>query len=118
MAAKKKIAASATTIKSARVGKPANGTQFSQTELFDCIKDCCELDNRRTAKDVYTAFSEMIQDALKKGYKVPLPGIGKMQVRRSKARMGRNPATGETIRIAAKKRVRLTPSKACKEAVL
>lgn len=117
MAAKKKSANSSAASR-VRIAKPKNGTQFSQTELFDSIKDSCDLENRRVAKDVYSAFAGMIQDALKKGYKVPLPGIGKMQVRRSKARMGRNPATGETIRIAAKKRVRLTPSKACKEAVL
>ncbi|MCB0360515.1 MAG: HU family DNA-binding protein [Bdellovibrionales bacterium] len=101
-----------------KINRPKNGVQFSQSEFFENVKDVCELDNRRVAKDVYNAFADMIQAALKKGYKVPLPGIGKIQVRQTKARMGRNPATGEIIRIPAKKRVRLTPSKACKEAVL
>ncbi len=117
-AAKTAASAPAPAAKTIRVKKPSNETQYSQTELFDCIQSACDLENRRVAKDVYSAFADMIQDALKKGYKVPLPGIGKMQVRRSKARMGRNPATGEIIRIPAKKRVRLTPSKVCKEAVL
>ncbi len=114
MAAKK----ATKTVKAVKVTRPRNGVQFSQSELFEQIKDACELESRRMAKDVYESFAGMLQSALKKGYKVPLPGIGKLQVRQSKARMGRNPATGETIRIPAKRRIRLTPSKSLKEMVL
>ena len=117
MAAKKKKAA-AKPAKKVKLPKPKNGVQYTQTELLECIKEACELENRRVAKDVYGAFAGMVQAALKKGYKVPLPGIGKIQVRQSKARMGRNPATGEIIRIPARKRVRLTIGKAFKESVL
>lgn len=105
-------------VKATKVMKPKNGEQYTQSEFFDVLKETCELDNRKQAKLVYEHFAGMIQSALKKGYKVPLPGIGKIQVRQSKARMGRNPATGEQIKIKAKKRVRLTPSKALKDAVL
>ena len=115
MAAKKKAAKAP---KKVSVSKPKNGVQYNQTEFFDCVQNSCGLENRRQAKDVYNSFATMIQAALKKGYKVPLPGIGKIQVRHSKARMGRNPQTGEPIRISAKKRVRLTPNKALKDAVL
>jgi DNA-binding protein HU-beta len=101
-----------------KVSKPKNGVQYSQSEFYDIVRESCGFESRRTAKEVYGAFSGMIQSALKKGYRVPLPGIGKIQVRHSKARMGRNPATGEQIQISARKRVRLTPSKALKEAVL
>lgn len=119
MAAKKKTTKKkAPAKKSAKAPKPKNGVQYTQSELFQAILDSCELESKKQAKEVYESFAEMIQTALKKGYKVPLPGIGKIQVRRTKARMGRNPATGETIRISAKKRVRLTPSKALKDAVL
>jgi DNA-binding protein HU-beta len=104
--------------KKVKVSKPKNGVQYTQSEFFQVVQEACELDSKKEAREVYESFAGMIQSALKKGYKVPLPGIGKIQVRQSKARMGRNPATGETIRIAAKKRVRLTPSKALKEAVL
>ena len=107
-----------TTVKKGKLSRPRNGVQYSQAELFDCIREYCGLESRRIAKDVYGGFAGMIQAALKRGYKVPLPGIGKIQVRESKARMGRNPATGEIIRIPAKKRVRLTASKAFKQAVL
>lgn len=114
--AKKKAAAAPK--KKVSLSKPKNGTQYSQSEFYECVREACGFESRRVAKDVYEAFSGMIQGALKKGYKVPLPGLGKIQVRHSKARMGRNPATGEAIHIAARKRVRLTPSKALKEAVL
>ena len=97
---------------------PKNGVQYSQSEFYECLRTCACLDSRKIAKSVYTAMADMIQASLKKGYKVPLPGIGKIQVRQTKARTGRNPATGEPIRIPSKKRVRLTPSKALKDAVL
>ena len=104
--------------KSVKLQKPKNGVQYNQSEFINCVQQSCDFESRRVAKEVYQSFCGMIQAALKKGIKVPLPGIGKIQVRHSKARMGRNPATGEAIHIAAKKRVRLTPSKALKEAVL
>ena len=119
MATKKKAKSKAKpAAKKVKVPKPKNGVQYTQSELFECIQAACELENKRVAKDVYLSFADMIQSALKKGYKVPLPGLGKIQVRKTKARMGRNPATGETIRISARKRVRMTPSKALKDAVL
>ncbi|MCL4151456.1 UNVERIFIED_CONTAM: hypothetical protein GTU68_029601 [Idotea baltica] len=63
-------------------------------------------------------MSLFILDSLKKGYKLPLLGLGKLYVRKSKARMGRNPSTGEAIKIPAKKRVRFTAAKALKETVI
>jgi DNA-binding protein HU-beta len=112
---KKKVAPAKTKVK---VSKPKNGVQYTQSEFFQVMQESCDLESKKQAKEVYESFANMIQVALKKGYKLPLPGIGKMQVRKTKARMGRNPATGEAIRISAKKRVRLTPSKALKDAVL
>ena len=47
-----------------------------------------------------------------------IPGIGKLVLAHRKARMGRNPATGEPIQIPAKTAVKFRVSKACKEAVL
>jgi len=47
-----------------------------------------------------------------------IPGLGKLVLVNRKARMGRNPATGEAIKIPAKKVVKFRVAKACKEAVL
>ena len=98
--------------------RPKNGAQYTQSEFIECLRECTDLESRKLTKEVYEAFVGMIQAALKKGYKVPLPGVGKIQVRTSAARMGRNPATGELIHISARKRVRLTTSKSFKESVL
>lgn len=54
---------------------------------------------------------------LKKGNRVRLPGLGILQVRKRAARMGRNPATGETIKIPAKKKIAFRAAKELKEAV-
>ena len=55
---------------------------------------------------------------LKRGDKLRLTGLGILQVRARPARMGRNPATGEAIKIKAKTVVRMRPSKGFKDAVL
>jgi DNA-binding protein HU-beta len=54
---------------------------------------------------------------LKKGDKIRLTGLGILQVRKRAARMGRNPATGEVIKIKASKKIAFRPAKELKEAV-
>src|SRR5271168_3360613 len=54
---------------------------------------------------------------LKKGDKIRLAGLGILQVRKRAARMGRNPATGESIKIKASKKIAFRASKELKEAV-
>ena len=54
---------------------------------------------------------------LKKGERIRIAGLGILQVRKRAARMGRNPATGESIKIKASKKVAFRASKDLKEAV-
>jgi DNA-binding protein HU-beta len=54
---------------------------------------------------------------LKHGDKIRLTGLGILQVRSREARIGRNPATGESIQIAASKKIAFRPAKELKEAV-
>jgi DNA-binding protein HU-beta len=54
---------------------------------------------------------------LKKGNKIRLTGLGILTVQKRAARMGRNPATGEAIRIAASRKIAFRPAKELKEAV-
>jgi DNA-binding protein HU-beta len=54
---------------------------------------------------------------VKKGGEVPLKGLGKFRVVKRKARMGRNPATGEPIKIAAKTVVKFTVAKSLKDLI-
>jgi DNA-binding protein HU-beta len=58
-----------------------------------------------------------IAKSLKKGKRVRLNGLGILQVRKRKARMGRNPATGEAIKIKASKKIAFRAAKELKQAV-
>jgi DNA-binding protein HU-beta len=75
----------------------------------------------KSKKEVETLLDDMITlfgKNLKKGNRIRIPGLGIMQVRKTAARMGRNPATGEAIKIPAKKKVAFRVAKDLKEAVL
>jgi DNA-binding protein HU-beta len=54
----------------------------------------------------------------KKAGSFTLPGIGKLVISKRKARVGRNPATGEQINIPAKTVVKMRVAKACKDAIV
>ena len=60
---------------------------------------------------------ELVTKHLKKGDRIRLVGLGILQVRKRAARMGRNPATGESIHIKASKKVAFRAAKELKEAV-
>ena len=59
----------------------------------------------------------LITKHLKKGDRIRLVGLGVLQVRKRAARMGRNPATGEQIKIKASKKVAFRAAKELKEAI-
>ena len=80
-------------------------------EFYDNIKAFCGLEKRAQAKEICDDITNFILDALSKGYKVPFLGLGKLYVRKTKARIGRNPTTGEIVHIKAKSRVRFAPAK-------
>ena len=60
---------------------------------------------------------DMIATHLKKGARIRIGGLGILQVRKRAARMGRNPATGEAIKIKASKKVAFRVAKELKEAI-
>ncbi len=93
-------------------------SQYTQSELYDTMVSYMGFQSRKQAKEFYGDFTGMLQAALKSGYKVVLPGLGKLQVRKTKARMGVNPMTRERIKIPARKKVAFTANKALKDAVL
>lgn len=64
------------------------------------------------------AFVEEVTEQVSKGETVMITGFAKFARVDRAARQGRNPATGETIQIAASRKVRITPLKAFKDAVL
>jgi len=60
---------------------------------------------------------ETVTMHLKQGDRIRINGLGTLEVRKREARTGRNPATGETLQIAASKKVAFRPAKELKEAV-
>jgi DNA-binding protein HU-beta len=72
---------------------------------------------KSAAKKAVEAVLAGIVDAAKKGEEVNLPGFGRFKVKDSQARQGRNPATGETIEIAASKKLGFSPAKQVKDAL-
>jgi DNA-binding protein HU-beta len=72
-----------------------------------------------TKKDTKEFLEELTLLAYKQAKNgFTIPGIGKLVLVKRKARMGRNPQTGESIRIKASKVVKLRVAKACKDAVV
>ena len=72
---------------------------------------------KKQANEVLSDMVSMITGHLKKGARLRLGGLGILQVRKRPARMGRNPATGEAIKIKASKKVAFRAAKELKEAV-
>jgi len=70
-------------------------------------------DARKVVDDLFAA----IVAAAQKGDEVSLSGFGKFKVKDSPAREGRNPANGETIQIAASRKLAFVPAKAVKDAL-
>ena len=73
--------------------------------------------SKSQANVLFNTMLDLIVSNLKKGKEVNLTGFGRFDVRKRKARDGRNPQTGETIKIPARKVPRFKPSKTLKEAV-
>lgn len=70
---------------------------------------------KKTAQEFLDELAQLAYKEAKKDF--TLPGIGKITLTRRKKRQGRNPATGESITIPAKKVVKIRPAKALKDAV-
>ncbi|MDZ4784600.1 MAG: HU family DNA-binding protein [bacterium] len=119
-AAPKKVAAPILMKKSRKATTPKNknSLSYTQSEFLENLMGFCGLPKRASARELAGDLSALIMECLKRGYKIPLVGLGKLYVRKTKARMGRNPATGEPIHIPSKKRIRFSASKALKQAVL
>ena len=73
--------------------------------------------SKKQADAILNDVVGLIVKHLKKGARIRMVGLGVMQVRRRAARMGRNPATGEAIKIKASKKVAFRAAKELKEAI-
>ena len=91
------------------------GKGMSKTQLAAHLSARYDL-KKKTAVAILEEMANLAYREAKNGF--TLPGIGKLVLVDRKARMGRNPATGEPIQIPAKTVVKFRVAKACKESVL
>ncbi|KGE87369.1 HU family DNA-binding protein [Phaeodactylibacter xiamenensis] len=89
---------------------------MNKGDLINKIADSANL-SKAQATDALNAVLDGITDSLKGGDKVTLIGFGTFSVSHREARSGRNPQTGETIKIAAKNVVKFKPGKEISDAV-
>ena len=90
---------------------------MNKVDLIRSAMERLEL-SRKDAMAVVDGLFEDIQSACVSGEPVKIPGFGQFKVRDRAARMARNPATGEQVKVPAKRVFKFLPAKALKEAVM
>jgi DNA-binding protein HU-beta len=95
----------------------ATTKRMTQTQLVRQLAEAGELTNKQ-ARGVLDSLSSLATAEVKKNGVFVLPGFGRLVKVDRKARMGRNPATGESIKIAAKKVVKFRIAKAMKDSIV
>ena len=91
--------------------------RMTQTQLVKSLAAHAEVPNK-TAKAFLDGLATMAIAEVKKNGMFVVPGIGRLVRVDRKARMGRNPATGEAIKIPAKKVVKFRVAKAAKDSIV
>ena len=89
---------------------------MTKAELVEAVREGAEI-GKGQAEEAVEAFLGAIVKTLKKGDKLTLTGFGTFSVSNRKARTGRNPQTGEAIKIKATKVPKFSAGKSLKEAV-
>ena len=90
--------------------------RMTQTEIVGHMADSTGL-TKAQSKDFFNTLFELAKKEVKKNGEFTIPGFGKLVKTRRKARQGRNPATGEPIKIPAKTTVKFRVGKAMKDSV-
>ena len=93
------------------------GKVMTKAQLVSRIADKAEL-TKATANEVLEIIASTAVTETKRNGQFVIPGIGKLVKSQRKARMGRNPQTGDAIKIPAKTVVKFRVAKACKDAVV
>ena len=115
-AATKAPAKKASVKKVAKASSSASSPILTLRHIAEKLSELHELPKRQ-ANEMLTQVVEMIAKSLKKGDKIRLSGLGILQVRKRAARMGRNPQTGEPVKIKASKKIAFRVAKDLKESI-
>ncbi|MEO8649297.1 MAG: HU family DNA-binding protein [Acidobacteriota bacterium] len=90
--------------------------RMTQTEIVNALADKSGL-KKADVKGLLDSMAELASKEVKKNGEFTVPGFGKLKKTQRKAREGRNPATGATIKIPAKTTVKFSLGKAMKDSV-
>lgn len=90
---------------------------MNRSQLLNALAERNEL-SRKEADQIVTSLVDIITETVSTGEDVTISGFAKFRRVDRPARMGRNPATGQPIKIAAKRAAKVTPLKAFKDAVI
>jgi len=90
--------------------------KMTQTQILAKMSEKTGI-SKKQVKDFLTSLTDLAYSEAKKG-EFAFPGLGKLVKQKRKARIGRNPATGEEIKIPAKTVLKFRVAKAAKDAVL
>jgi DNA-binding protein HU-beta len=91
--------------------------QLNRSQLLNAYAERNDM-TRREADAAVTSLLDLITETVARGEDVAISGFAKFRRIDRPARMARNPATGEMVKVAAKRVARITPLKAFKDAVL
>lgn len=91
--------------------------KMTKSQLMNALAEKCDI-TKKEAQQFMEMLTELAYSEVKKNGEFTLPGIGKLVKKDRKARMGRNPATGEQIHIPAKTVVKFRVAKAAKDSIL
>jgi len=89
---------------------------MTKAELIDAVAKSADV-SKTDAEKTLAAFFDLVTTTAKKGDKAAWPGFGSFSTSKSKARTGRNPQTGEPVKIAASTRMKFTSSSTLKAAL-
>ncbi|HSL20280.1 MAG TPA: HU family DNA-binding protein [Vicinamibacterales bacterium] len=95
----------------------ADARRMGKSELFAHFAERFDM-KRAQAREIFDEMNTLAEKELKRSGEFVIPGMVKLVVQKRKARMGRNPATGEQIKIPAKTVVKARIAKQLKDAVL
>ena len=102
--------------KAAVTAKPKASKPITTKHLAYTLADQHQL-TKKQGQQMLEDLVSLITKHLKKGERVKIAGLGILQVRKRAARMGRNPATGEAIKIKASRKVAFRATKELKMAI-
>jgi DNA-binding protein HU-beta len=87
---------------------------MTQAQFFAALAEKSGM-SKTQVRGVFAAVEDVVTKNLRGSGKIPLGGLGAVKLVDRKARMGRNPATGEPIKIPARTAIKITPAKALKD---